>query len=208
MNALISRLAKLQIQGNGGTYLRTQIVMFPDGKEREIMIYSGEKALYLGQCTIVRTITIHESVIKDQLLFDYVLAHEFAHLKQWWVILSVPFAALFLFGLFLFLSSLILIISSIIDLNLNGIFSALFGLSTASLMIILSCAFSWALEIQADLFAINRIGIQGFVNIKNSPRVLKHGLGSKIVIFMTHPPTFITQKLWYWFHRNASKNGD
>lgn len=207
MNILKEKLTKWQINGIGGTYIRTQTITFPDAKDREIMVFSGEKALYLGQCTITGTIVIHESVIANKPLFDYVLCHEFAHAKQWWVVFIIPLIPLLLIGPLLFLFSLVYLFLAAIELRLLGVLSSAVGIAISFVMFAIPCGFSWIMELNAEFTAINKVGIQSFVDLKNAPRILRHNFKSNIIIIMTHPPAKVTVKLWQWYHKGPELNG-
>ena len=202
MNVIVSKLTKWQIYSIGGNYVRTQTIIFPDGKEREIMVFSGEKALYLGQCTILRKIIIHESILGNKPLFDYVLFHEFAHSKQWWVVFIIPLIILIPISLLLLMLSLYNLFLAIIELNLYSLLVSIAGILISVLLFAIPCGFSWFMELNAEFAAIKEGGIQTFIEIKNTPKLLKHGFYSRIIIIMTHPPTNVTVILWRWFHNH------
>ena len=84
MNSIQLKLTKSHIQRANGKYVRTESVKLPNGKNQEIVIFSNDKPLYLGQSTFFGTIIIHESLLNDERLLSYVLLHEMAHKKQWW----------------------------------------------------------------------------------------------------------------------------
>jgi hypothetical protein len=201
MNVIKSKLTKWQIHGIGGNYVRTQTIKLPNGKEREIMIFSGDKALFLGQCTMFRTIIIHESILSNKPLFDYILFHEFAHTKQWWALFIVPLIILIPVSLLLLIFSLVNLLQAIIEPNLYGLFGSLMGILISAFLFSIPCSFSWIMELNADFKAIKEIGFQSFIEIKNAPKILKRNFYSSIIIMMTHPPTMVTVKLWHWLHK-------
>jgi hypothetical protein len=205
MNVIVSKLTKWHISSIRGNYVRTQTTIFPDGKEREIMIFSGEKALYLGQCTILRKIIIHEGILDNNLLFYYVLSHEFAHSKQWWGEFIIPLILLLPISCFLFISSFTNLFLATIQPNLNNLVTSIEGILISALLFAIPCGFSWIMELNAEFAAIKKVGVLPFMEIKNGPKLLKHDFCSNVIVFMTHPPTKVTIKLWRWF--NKDKNG-
>ena len=202
MNVIVSKLTKWHISSIRGNYVRTQTTIFPDGKEREIMIFSGEKALYLGQCTILRKIIIHEGILDNNLLFYYVLSHEFAHSKQWWEVFIIPLILLLPISLCLLMLSLFNLFLATIELNLYNLLVSIAGILVSGLLFAVPCGFSWIMELNADFAAIKKVGLQTFIDIKNAPKLLKRNFYSNIIIFMTHPPTKFTIKLWRLLHKH------
>lgn len=202
MNVIVSKLTKWQINSIGGDYVRTQTIIFPDGKEREIMVFSGEKALYLGQCTILRKIIIHESILGNKPLFDYVLFHEFAHSKQWWEVFIIPLILLLPISFLLLILSLFNLFLATIKLNLYSLLVSIAGILISVFLFAIPCGFSWIMELNAEFASIKEVGVQAFMDIKNAPKLLKHGFYSKVIIIMTHPPPNVTVKLWRWFHNH------
>jgi hypothetical protein len=201
MNAIKSKLSKWQIHNIGGNYVQTQTIKLPDGKEREIMIFAGDKALYLGQCTIFQTILIHESTLSNKPLFDYILLHELIHTKQWWSVFIVPLIILIPVSLLLLIFSLVNLLLGVMELNLYGLLSSLVGILISAFLFSIPCSFSWIMELNADFKAIKEIGFESFIEIKNAPKILKRNFYSSIIIMMTHPPTMVTVKLWHWLHK-------
>lgn len=176
-------------------------MIFPDGKEREIAVFRGDKALYLGQLTILRQIIIHESVLCDELHLNYVLAHEFAHSRQWWALPLMPLLLLVPISVILLVVSVSSLVLAVIKLSWYGILGSVAGILISAIVLAVPCAFSWLMELNADFAAIETMGIETFVAIKKRPKLLKDSFYSKLIVRMTHPPADFTLKVWNRLHR-------
>lgn len=205
MNIIKSKLTKLQIRTIGGNYVRTQFTKLPKGKETEIMVFDGDGALYLGQCTIFGTIIIHESTISNKPLFEYIMSHEIAHSKQWWAIFIIPLIFLIPIGILSFFVSAVSLIQGIVKLNIYTVLGALAGIVIAGFLFAIPCAVSWIMELNADFRAISTVGFETFVQVKKAPKVLKRNFSSRLIILMTHPPTTVTIKIWHRLHKHQGE---
>ncbi len=205
MNTILFRLTKLQLRAIRGSYIRTQTVQLPDGKQREVMVYSGDKSLFLGQCTMFRTIIIHQSTLGNKPLLDYVLSHEMAHTKQWWAIFIVPLLFLLPVSIFSSILTLAYMVRAIVLLDPYSLLSSLVGIPISALLFAIPCGFSWIMELNADFKAIKVVGFQTFLEVKNAPKLIKLDFSSKVIIRMTHPPTKVTAKLWHCFHKHEAE---
>ena len=178
MNSTLLKLTRSHIHLIGGKFVRTQIVKTPDGIEEEVAIFSGDKTTFLGQCTPFRTIIIHESVLNNERLSNYVFIHEMAHKKQWWSFFAIPLCFLVVFSFF-YLAWAVTLLA----------FVSLFVLS-------------WIMELNADFVAIKDVGLQPFSEIKDELRkTRKLTVGSRIIKWLTHPPVGMTMRVWRWLHK-------
>jgi len=202
MNSILLGLTKLHIRSINGKFVRTQAMKAPSGAEQEVTIFSGAKTTFLGQCTPFRAIIIHESVLENERLFDYVLIHEMAHRKQWWSFLGVPLLFLLIFGFFCLASAFIFLLQSLILMNPSYLLGFAWFVLLCLLALIIPCAFSWALEMHADFVAIKNMGLKAFEEIRDDlSKTRKLTLGSRIINRLTHPPAGFTVCVWRWFHK-------
>ena len=202
MNSLLLRLTKLHIHRIKGEYVRIQLTKILDGTEREVIVFAGEQSIFLGQCTLYRTIIINESVINNERFLNYVLIHEIEHSKQWWAIFIIPLLFLIILGFFLLISSLIYLIQFISSMDTCYLVWSIGMFVTALLSISIPCCYSWIMEIHADFAAIRYLGVQEFLNIKiELHKSYKRGLEARIINRLTHPTTGFTIYVWRLLHR-------
>lgn len=178
MNSILLGLTKLHIRLVDGRFVRTQTMKIPNGVDQEVAIFSGDKVIFRGQCTPFRTIIIHESLLNNERLSNYVFIHEMAHKKQWWSFFVIPLCFLLIISL----------------CSLAWAFALLVFVSL--------CVFSWILELNADFAAIKHIKLQAFLEIKDELRkTRKLTVSSRIINWLTHPPVGITVHAWRWLHK-------
>jgi hypothetical protein len=202
MNSILLGLTKLHIRSINGKFVRTQTMKPPSSAEQEVIIFSGAKTTFLGQCTPFRTIIIHESVFENERLFDYVLIHEMAHRKQWWSFFGVPLLFLLIFGFFCLASAFIFLLQSLILMNPSYLLGFAWSVLLCLPALIIPCAFSWALEMHADFVAIKNTGLKAFEEVRDDlSKTRKLTLGSRIINRLTHPPAGFTVRVWRWFHK-------
>lgn len=180
MNSILLRLTKLHIRFfAGGRFVRTQIMKAPDGKEQEVAIFSSIKPASLGECTPFKRIIIHESVLNNERLCNYVLIHEMAHKKQWWSFFKIPLCFLVLLGL------------------IYDHWGTMYVLTLVTLF-----AFSWILELNADFVVMRHIGLDAFLEIRRELRkIYKPALSYIVVSWLTHPPMGVSVRIWRWLHK-------
>jgi len=202
MNKILLWFSKSQIKTLNGEYVRTQDILLPNNRHQEIAIFSGDSTLYIGQCTALKTILIHESVFGNAQEFDYVFTHEMAHKDQWWSLFIFPIALFCIFGATASLGiTLATIIQTLIQRNYGNLSFIPIGLLVAISFIVIFGGFSWLMELDADFKAIKKVGFNTYLNIKNKPTKQKHSRTQKIIIWVTHPPTNGTSWFWRKFHK-------
>lgn len=174
----------------------------PNGIEREVAIFAGDKTIFLGQCTPFRTIIIHESVLNSERLSNYVLIHEMAHRKQWWSFFAIPLFSLVIISSLFLVSAFVSLIQSLVSMNPSYLLGFMWGVIMSALALTIPCAFSWVLELNADFAAIEHIRLQAFLEIRDElRRTRKLTVSSRIINWLTHPPVGITVRLWRWLHQ-------
>lgn len=201
---LMLKLTKLHLRSIKGNYVRFQKVSLPDGQPEEVTVFSGDKCLLLGQYTPLGTIAIHESVLKNKPMLDYVIAHETAHKNQWWKLFLIPIVFLVVSLAPNYLSrSLASIWEMMINRSWNYLVDFPAGILVAASLIAIPCGFSWLLELDADFQSIRAIGFQKFVDLKNNElKPLKITFNFRFFIdLMTHPPTCVTIHIWKWMQK-------
>jgi Zn-dependent protease with chaperone function len=202
MNSILLGLTKFHICLINGKFVRTQTMKIPDGVDREVTIFSGDKTIFLGQCTPFRTIIIHESVLNNERLSNYVLIHEAAHAKQWWSFFAIPLYFLVIFSFLSLVWAFVSLIQSLMSMNPSYLLGFMWGVIISILALAIPCAFSWVLELSADFVAIGYIGLQTFLEIEEDLRKIgKPTVSSRIINRLTHPTMGITVRVWQWFHK-------
>ena len=202
MNSILLGLTKLHIRSVNGRFVRTQTMKIPNGIEQEVAIFSGDKPIFLGQCTPFRTIIIHESVLNNERLSNYVLIHELAHRKQWWSFFAIPLSFLVILSFYFLVLAFVFLIQSLIAMNPSYLLGFMRYVIMSVLALIIPCAFSWMLELNADFVAIKHIGLEAFLEIRDELRkTRKLTLSLRIINWLTHPPVGITVRVWRWLHK-------
>ena len=198
----VSRLTRLYIRASGARFLRLQAIKASNGAEREVFLFSAAKPLFLGQCTVFRTIILHESLLVDSALLDCVLLHEMAHQKQWWVVFGIPLVFPAMFGLYALTSALIFAFDALISLDKILLVSSVLSLGILALALALPCAFSWILELGAEMVAIKVVGVAKYTRAREKLKAANTPtLSARIIGRLTHPPTEITLRV-----RNLFRN--
>jgi Zn-dependent protease with chaperone function len=202
MNSILLGLAKMHIRFINGNFVRTQTMKTPNREDREVVIFSGEKAFFLGQCTPFRTIIIHESVLNNERLSNYVLVHEMAHTKQWWSYFAIPLCFLVIFSFISLIWAFVSLIQALVSTNPSYLLGFMWGVIMSALALAILCAFSWALELNADFVVIRNIGLQTFLEVREDLRkTRKLTISSRIINRLTHPTVGITVRVWHWFRK-------
>ena len=202
MNSILLRLTRLHMRLIGGRFVRSQIMKTPDSIEQEVAIFSGDKAMFLGQFTPFRTIIINESVLRDERLSNSVLIHEMAHKKQWWSYLAIPLLPLVLYGFLSLTWAIVLLILSLTSMNPSYLLRVALYVGLSLLAFVVPCGFSWALEMNADLTAIRQMGLKAFQEIRDDLRRTRRlPWSSRVIDWLTHPPVGLTVRVWRWRHK-------
>lgn len=202
MNSILLGLTKFHIRFINGRFVRTQTMKIPNGAEQEVAIFSGDKTMFLGQCTPFRTIIIHESVLNNERLSNYALIHEAAHVKQWWSFFAIPLYFLVIFSILSLAWAFVSLIQSLMSMNPSYMLGFMWGVIISALSLAIPCAFSWTLELNADFVAIRYIGLQTFLEIREDlHKIRKTTVSSRIINRLTHPTVGITVRVWHWFHK-------
>jgi Zn-dependent protease with chaperone function len=197
-----SSLTRLYIRLGGAQFLRLQAVKASNGAEREAFLFAADKPLFLGQCTVFKTIVLHESLLDDPELLDYVLLHEMAHQKQWWVVFGIPLVLPAVFSFFALTYALISALEALISADPSLLVTSLLSLAVFALALVIPCAFSWTLELDAEFVSIRVLGLVKYASAREK---LRHAntpaLGGRVIGRLTHPPTEITLRVWNWRHK-------
>lgn len=70
MNPFLLVLTKLHILSLGGRFIRAQSLITSAGEEQEVVVFSGAKPLYTGQCTPFKTAVLHEEALNNKELLE------------------------------------------------------------------------------------------------------------------------------------------
>ena len=192
MDRLRLLLTKMQIRLIGGRFSGRLLVDLDNGKQQEVLLFSGRRAMYSGQCTLYRTIIMHEAVISQHPLFEYVFSHELQHKRQWWNLLLIPLAALIPLGLLQVFDASTQIWSG----AWTDVWPAAGELLLGLVVFLLPWAFSWIMELNADMKAINAVGIEAYQMIMTNSCQTRENILRCILNRMTHPPYGVVRRAW------------
>ena len=209
MNRVALTLTKLWLRLQGNKFLRVSTIELPEGREEQAAIFSGNTYHMVGQVTPWGTILIHEFAFLSEKLYDYVVAHESAHKRQWFRYVLYPLMTLWLILPFLFLLIVLMIIQAIITREAIYLGIAVMTLVASAVLLAIPSLFSWVLEFLADCFAIRKVGMSSILDAIEECRALakergyrKPGLLSIILARLTHPPLSLTYRICRFLHTN------
>lgn len=190
LNRFTLFITKKYLRTMDADYSGVSKVSLPNDLEVEVVIFSGEKAFWLGQATITRAIIVHEKCFKNEVLLHYVVAHEYGHHKSWFSFLMVPvITILWLYGLFA-------ILWGFLALQLGGF---ILGLS----IFLIGCAISWIIEYKADSVTIEILGMNQVTSARelmdNMPKL---PLVWRIISRLTHLRFSWTLAIYKFFHKD------
>ena len=203
MNVALLWLTKLYLRSIGGKFVRTEVIRLLGAEDQEVVVFFSDKSPLLGQVTFLRTTIVHESVFRSKHLLDYVIAHETRHKKQWYVYFIYPIIIVCVFAaFFLMLAAVWSLLASIIYMNPGYLLGTFFGLVFAVLSSAIFGLCSWTLELNADFYAIKKLGLQAFLNaLADAPKPHKRSFYLRAIILLTHPPANVTIRVYHWTHR-------
>jgi len=166
----------------------------------------------VGQITPWGTITVHEFAFLIEKLRDYTVAHEYAHKRQWYRYAIYPFTILFILWPVLPFVLLAVILLSIQAITTStGIYAvnAAVTLFAFAFVLAIPTIFSWALEFQADCYAIRQLGMSNILSAIAEGKALAETRGCKKPDFLsralgrlTHPPLSFTYRFCCLLHRS------
>jgi hypothetical protein len=206
MNNVLLWLTKQYLRLAGSKFVRLDVITIPGEKEQEVVVFSSDKSPLLGQATLFRTTILNETVFGKERLLNYVVLHETGHRKQWYGYFIYPLLIVCVLVSFGFLlGALWSLLASMIFLNPSFLLSMLIGLLFAALTLAILGIFSWALEINAEFYAIGKLGLQGYLDaLADAPKPQKRSLYLKAVILLTHPPSSVV----IWIYQRLHKKQD
>jgi hypothetical protein len=185
-------LTRMQIRLIGGRYSGRLMVDLENGKQQEVLLFSGKRALYSGQCTLYRTFIIHEAVLGQHPLFEYVFHHELQHKRQWWNLLLVPLVVLISLA---FLQNYKAGVQLLPGAG-TDIWPAAGELLLGVVAFMLPWAFSWIMELDADMQAINMVGMKAYQLIMANYSGHKGNVPRRVLNRLTHPPYGVVRRAW------------
>ena len=203
MNVALLWLTKLYLRSVGGKFTRIQTIKLLNEKQQEIIVFSGDNPPLLGQRTLFGTTIVHESAFSTERLLNYVVIHETGHKKQWYGYFIYPLAVVCVLASLSFLFAAIwALLDSIISLDPAYLLGTLWGLFLAVLSLVILAIYSWLLELNAEFYAIGKLGLQVFLDAKaDAPKPHKRTFYLWAIILMTHPPSCVTIRIYHWIHR-------
>jgi hypothetical protein len=209
VNRVALALTKRWLRLQGDEFLRIATIELPEGKEEQVAVFSGNTYYMIGQVTPWGTILIHEFAFLSEKLYDYVVAHESAHKRQWFRYLLYPLMMLWLILPFSFLSIVLMIIQAVITGQSIYLGIAVTTLIVSAVLLAIPMLFSWGLEFLADCYAIRKVGMSNILDAIEECRALakEHGYKkpSRLSIMLarlTHPPLSLTYRICRFLHRN------
>jgi hypothetical protein len=204
MNIAILWLTKKYIYFIGGKFVRTEVIRLPNEKEQEVIVISHDKWPLLGQFTLFGTTIIHESAFRTERLLNYVALHEIGHRKQGYGYFIFPLLVICAFAFLAFVSiALWSILDSIIFFKSSYLLTAFLALCLAAFSLGVLGIYSWILELNAEFYAIRKLGLQGVLAAREDiPEHPKFSWYLRAWGLLTHPPNSVTISVYYWTHKN------
>lgn len=203
MNVVLLWLTKQYLRLIDGKFLRIEVIKLLDEEKQEVIVISSDKWPLLGQRTLFGTTIIHESAFSTERLLNYVFIHEIGHKKQWYGFLIYPLIVVCMLGaMAFFLMSLLSLLASLIFLNPSYLLTTLFALCFMALSFAILGIFSWALELDAEFYAIRKLGLWGVLAARaDIPKSRKFPWYLRALGLLTHPSTGLTIRIYHWTHR-------
>ena len=167
----------------------------------EYIIYSSKSKNPSAQALPFMYIIVNQSIFKkySKWVQKYVLLHEFAHTKVKKIFFILLGLLIILSALFWSVFILGLITNIIIYLIKNQFVLVkelkILGLNSLILLLFL-VIFSWIIEIHADFYAINKLGLTKVKSIYNEIKRKKQHRFIKILNWFTRPPMKFTMKIY------------
>lgn len=98
------------------------------------------------------------------------------------------------------------LLASIIYLNPDYLLGTFLGLVFAVFSLVILGLFSWSLELNAEFYAIGKLGLQGYLDaLADAPKPHKRPWYLRAAILLTHPPTGVTIRVYHWTHRKSQQ---
>lgn len=200
MNKVSQWFMRAFLWTSGSKLVEIKRIRFPDGKNREVVIFSNPKTKMLGQVpAISRVITLNEILFQryTQTTQKYVLAHEAAHANM-----NVIARVLVVGWILLLALALLAVIGSTALLFALSVLDSRFwpGAILLTLLIpvgvVLALSTSWAVEFHADYNAIKTIGSKKARLAWVELRKKRRGFLWAVRRLLTHPPLPLT--LWVY----------
>jgi hypothetical protein len=170
-----------------GTFTRIEKLPLPNGKDRDIYLYSLKNhSTILGQTTPWLTTIVSEEVFANKPLFNLVGLHESRHASQW-----------FQWPLLIFIA-----LGAVIEFGVQRCVTGL-------LFLLLLMAYSWVCEFDADFAVMKIVGIEEFRRITaRSNKVSRFSMKNSLIslwVLLTHRPRPLIVGLFELMHKNGSK---
>lgn len=209
MNRVALKTTKLWLRLQGKKFLRVSTIELPGDREEQVAVFTGNTYDMVGQVTPWGTILVHEFAFLIERLYDYVVAHESAHKRQWFRYLLYPLMTLWMILPFSCLLFVFMVIQAIITQKTIYLDTAITTLIASALLLAIPSLFSWVIEFQADCYAIRKVGLSNILDAIKEGRALAEERGYKrpdrlsmILARLTHPPLSLTYRVCCLLHRN------
>lgn len=202
MDKLRLSLAKVYASSQGKQIKGTPEIRFKDGRTKEAIVLEGEWAPIGQAIPLLNIIIVGAQVSTDfsENLRQFVLEHEYAHLKGWWWQLLLFPVFFCVGGFFLFGSGLYLIskISSVSPL----VYLILYGVLYLIVLAFLALVTIWPIDFFTQWSAITTIGFDNAQKaiIEQKAKSDKMGLFERILNRLTHVPSKWILCLYKWVH--------
>jgi Zn-dependent protease with chaperone function len=210
MNNLNLFATKCWIRLYGDKFVGVSKVSLLTGESYEVVLFSNKYWHNpLGQTLPWGTIIIHEFVIENEKLLNYVIVHELAHTKQWFRLVLYPTAFSLILFLLLTPISLAWLVQGIFSLHGDEVISGIIVLILAVIFFIIPMISSWFIEYLADCKAFRSLGYEYVVSglSEASQLALQKGYKestnvAKAIFRYTHPPRGLSYKVCKHFHKD------
>jgi hypothetical protein len=204
MNNLQLALTKLYLKLRGAKFVGVTHIKSSLGTAYEAIIFSEKELFTIGQSVLfVGTVIINQLALNKSKLLDYVLVHEFAHVKQWYGnILALIFGLFMLFALGSLTALVITLLNLVIRFNAYAVLMFIMSLLITSGLIFMGAMCSWFIEYKADSKAISVLGQKRLFEalVERKELCPKPSKTLMVIAFLTHLPINLTLKIYKLLH--------
>jgi len=189
-------------------YIKVSEISLPNGQSQEVVVFSSDESLLIGQVTPFNTTIIHERVFRFEKLLNYTIIHESVHKQQWYRYIIYPLSIFCIPALFMLPFSIGLLLKTVIFGTNTEQLTSVVLLVISTLYFLLPFLYSWFLEFVADYRAIKELGFQYILEALSEARSdrKRPDLLSVILARMTHPPISLTVAVFKFLNKQDYKS--
>jgi len=197
---------------SGKKYVNKGTRIFKNGKTKEVLVYKEKKPLLIAQnIAFINVIILNADLenIYSKDVQEFVLEHEYAHSRLFFLISWIWLCLILIFGLF-FVGSLMTSLTLLILILVNYTkYHILFFNSLISLIVslLVTTFLSWIEEFRAEKNAIKTMGIAVTEKVytEMDEKRPKRAFYYSIIGIITHPPKTLVLKICKYLYKKKQK---